>query len=179
MDGRARPRHARDGGCPGTVHSCRRIDDCAAASATRVECRTTAVTAAGTNTPVVLPTPYHILFDNESEGRDVHQSHILGRVEYDELMRLKYQLSRGGKWSTRTMEEVYNSFLRKEPLPDQPRKERGAAGKHDSDRRCDGRHEQGRTAGQLDLLFTASQIVTSAASLVESDGLYKEDTMHP
>jgi hypothetical protein len=155
---------------PGTVHSCRRIDDdCAAASpfAANVD---DGGSGSGTNTPSYYYS-YHILFDNErGEGRDVHQSRVLGRAAYDELTMLKYHLSRGGRWSTRTAEEVYNSFLRKEPLPDQTREERGAAGKHDSDRRCDSRHEQGRTAGQLDLLFTASQIATSAASSVEGEG---------
>jgi len=130
---------------PGTVHSCKRIDDCAAASAFAANVNDGG-SSSGTNTTSCCYS-YHILFDNDREGRDVHQSRVLGRVVYDELTRLKYQLSRGGEWSTRTAEEVYNSFLRKEPLPTQPQEERGAAGKHDSDRRCDGQHEQGRTAG--------------------------------
>ena len=94
--------------------------------------------------------------------RDVDQSRVLGRAAYDELTRLKHQRSRaGGEWASRSAEEVYNSFLRKEPLRHQPWGEvRGAAGEHDTDRWCDGRQEQGWTAGQLDLLFTASQIAT-------------------
>ena len=81
------------------------------------------------------------------------------RAAYDELYRQRSRA--GGEWASRSAEEVYNSFIRKEPLRHQPwGEERGAAGKHDTDRRCDGRQEQGRTAGQLDLLFTASQIAT-------------------
>ena len=121
---------------PGTVHSCMRIGGDAAARYS-----------------------YRILFDNEHEIRDVDQSRVLGRAAHDELYRERSRA--GGGWASWSAEEVYKSFLRKEPLRHQPwGEERGAAGQHDTDRRCDGRQEQGRTAGQLDLLFTASQIAT-------------------
>ena len=121
---------------PGTVNSCMRIGGDAAARYS-----------------------YRILFDSEHEIRDVDQSRVLGRAAHDELYRERSRA--GGGWASWSAEEVYKSFLRKEPLRHQPwGEERGAAGQHDTDRRCDGRQEQGRTAGQLDLLFTASQIAT-------------------
>jgi hypothetical protein len=121
---------------PGTVHSCMRIGGDAAARYS-----------------------YRILFDSEHEIRDVDQSRVLGRAAHDELYRQRSRA--GGGWASRSAEEVYKSFLRKEPLRHQPwGEERGAAGQHDTNRRCDDRQEQRRTAGQLDLLFTASQIAT-------------------
>ena len=48
----------------------------------------------------------------------LNQSRVLGCAAYDEP---KYQRSRaGGEWAPRSAEEVYNSFLRKEPLQHQP-----------------------------------------------------------
>ena len=106
-----------------------------------------------------VPLIYHVRFDDGTEDPHVPEADVSCGAYYDELHRQRSRA--GGEWASRSAEEVYNSFLRKEPLRHQPwGEERGAAGKHDTNRRCDGRQEQGRTAGQLDLLFTASQIAT-------------------
>jgi SHAQKYF class myb-like DNA-binding protein len=106
-----------------------------------------------------VPLIYHVRFDDGTEDPHVPEADVSCGAYYDELYRQRSRA--GGEWASRSAEEVYNSFLRKEPLRHQPwGEERGAAGKHDTNRRCDGRQEQGRTAGQLDLLFTASQIAT-------------------
>ena len=106
-----------------------------------------------------VPLIYHVRFDDGTEDPHVPEADVSCGAYYDELYRQRSRA--GGEWASRSAEEVYNSFLRKEPLRHQPWGEvRGAAGEHDTDHRCDGRQEQGWTAGQLDLLFTASQIAT-------------------
>jgi len=124
---------------------------------------------------------YHILFDNEEEKRDVPQQNVLDRTEYHDLTRLKYQ-NNPHEEETRPIGKLYNLFLRKgynhhdgpnhsnghSPLPgdlegEHQHQQLGGVSHGDI---ADGNDQ---AAGQLDLLFAASQMRTHGAAPPEQE----------
>lgn len=122
---------------------------------------------------------YHILFDNEQEKQHIPQEYILDRTEYHDLVELKYQTPEDK--SMRPVGELYNLFLGKDddssdndnvnsgikgqqpvtatPPPQPPVQAHSeVAGQGNVNADYDKHGEPEQQSGQLDLLFTASQM---------------------
>lgn len=132
---------------------------------------------------------YHILFDNDQEKRDVAGDHVLDRTEYHELTKLKNQMPPEER--SKPIGEIYNLFLRNEHgdnnvdvVGDHDAVSSGTNGQNSNDQQhqqsklgsdnpsvasgqgnvvTNGNNGEHQQTGQLDLLFTASQIATSTA----------------
>mmetsp|Transcript_37975 Transcript_37975/g.70177 ORF Transcript_37975/g.70177 Transcript_37975/m.70177 type:complete len:556 (-) Transcript_37975:60-1727(-) len=103
------------------------------------------------NSSVPTEFSYHVLFDTEGERRDIPQGCVVDRTEYHELAKVKSRTNgHGGQGVaiTRPIGDLYNLLSRK-----------GCSSTHHQHNgNCNADDCENRTGGQLDLLFTASQM---------------------